>query len=145
MNNVAIAGRLVADPELKVTPNGVETTTFRIAVEREYKTGEEKKADFFDIVCWRKTAAFVCKYFKKGKPIGIIGRLQSRTYQVKDGTNRYVVEIVADSVEFVIGDKAQITNTSHNQTPTYNTPVEALQAVPDSTAQQIPMGEDLPF
>lgn len=101
LNRVILMGRLVSDPELKTTPSGVSVTTFRIAVDRNYvKAGEERKADFFDIVCWRQSAEFVCRYFGKGSLIAVEGQLQSRTYQAKDGTNRYVVEVVADNVSF---------------------------------------------
>ena len=94
-------GRLVSDPELKTTNTGLSVTSFRIAVDRSYvKNGEERKADFFDIVCWRNSAEFVCRYFSKGSMIAVDGQLQSRTYQAKDGTNRYVVEVVASSVSF---------------------------------------------
>lgn len=105
LNRVILMGRLVSDPELKTTPSGVSVTTFRIAVDRSYvKQGEERKADFFDIVCWRSTAEFVCRYFGKGAMIAVEGQLQSRTYQAKDGSNRYVVEVVADNVSFT-GEK----------------------------------------
>ncbi len=101
LNNVILMGRLVAEPELKTTNSGLSVTSFRIAVDRSYaKQGEERKADFFDIVCWRNTAEFVCRYFGKGSLIAVEGKLQSRTYQAKDGSNRYVVEVVADSVSF---------------------------------------------
>ena len=101
LNRVILMGRLVSDPELKTTGTGISVTSFRIAVERSYvKQGEERKADFFDIVCWRGTAEFVCRYFVKGSLIAVEGQLQSRTYQAKDGTNRYVVEVVADNVSF---------------------------------------------
>ena len=101
LNRVILMGRLVSDPELKTTPSGVSVTTFRIAVDRSYvKSGEERKADFFDVVCWRSTAEFVCRYFGKGALIAVDGQLQSRTYQAKDGTNRYVVEVVTDNVSF---------------------------------------------
>ncbi len=94
-------GRLVADPELKTTSSGISVTTFRIAVDRSYvKSGEERQADFFDIVAWRYTAEFICKHFRKGSLIAIDGQLQSRTYQAKDGSNRYVVEVVADNASF---------------------------------------------
>ena len=102
LNRVILMGRLVSDPELKTTGTGVSVTSFRIAVDRSYvKQGEERKADFFDIVCWRNQAEFVCRYFGKGSMIAIDGQLQSRTYQAKDGTNRYVVEVVAESVQFL--------------------------------------------
>ena len=71
MLNVAVLmGRLVADPELRHTPNGIAVTTFTIAVDRGYaKAGAERQADFIDIVAWRGTAEFVCKYFRKGQMI----------------------------------------------------------------------------
>ena len=101
LNRVILMGRLVSDPELKTTGSGLSVTSFRIAVDRNYvKSGEERKADFFDIVCWRGTAEFVCRYFGKGSLIAVEGQLQSRTYQAKDGSNRYVVEVVADNVSF---------------------------------------------
>ena len=101
LNRVKLMGRLVSDPELKTTGNGISVTSFRIAVDRSYvKWGDERKADFFDIVCWRNTAEFVCRYFGKGSLIAVEGQLQSRTYPAKDGTNRYVVEVVADNVSF---------------------------------------------
>ncbi len=101
LNRVILMGRLVSDPELKTTASGISVTSFRIAVDRGYvKQGEERKADFIDIVCWRQTAEFVCRYFGKGAMIAVEGQLQTRTYQAKDGTNRYVVEVVADNVSF---------------------------------------------
>lgn len=105
INRVVLMGRLVADPELKTISSGIETTSFRIAVDRSYvKQGEERKADFFNIVCWRQTAVFVCRYFGKGSMIAVDGQLQTRTYQANDGTNRYVVEVLADNVSFT-GEK----------------------------------------
>ena len=101
LNRVILMGRLTSDPELKTTPSGVSVTSFSIAVDRTYvKSGEERKADFFNIVCWRNTAEFVCRFFGKGALIALEGQLQSRSYQAKDGTNRYVVEVVADNVSF---------------------------------------------
>lgn len=87
LNRVILMGRLCAAPELKTTVSGVSVTSFRIAVERSYKKeGEERKADFIDVVCWRKTAEFVCRYFGKGSLIALEGELQTRSYEVKDGT-----------------------------------------------------------
>ena len=101
INRVVLMGRLVSDPELKTTASGVECTNFRIAVDRNYvKQGEERKADFIDIVCWRRTAVFVCRYFSKGSLIALEGELQTRTYQAKDGTTRYVTEVLASNVSF---------------------------------------------
>ena len=101
INRVVLMGRLVADPELKTTQSGPEVTSFRIAVERKYtKSGEERQADFFDVVAWKQTAEFICSYFGKGAMIAIDGRLQQRSYQTDDGSTRNVVEIVADLASF---------------------------------------------
>ena len=102
LNVVALMGRLVADPELRHTPNGVATCTFRIAVDRSFvRAGEERKADFIDIVVWRQTAEFVCKYFHKGNLIAVDGSIQTRTYQDQQGQNRTATEVVVDDAMFV--------------------------------------------
>ena len=101
INRVILMGRLVADPELKTTNSGVSVTSFRIAVDRSYvKQGEQRQADFFDIVAWRNSAEFVCKHFTKGSLIAVDGQLQSRQYQTKDGQNRTAIEVVADNISF---------------------------------------------
>ena len=166
LNRVILMGRLVADPELKTTASGISVTSFRIAVDRSYvKSGEERKADFFDIVCWRQTAEFVCRYFGKGSLIAVEGQLQSRTYQAKDGTNRYVVEVVADNVSFTgeRRDASQGYNQGYNQgyaqpaygAPAYNQapaapaapaqPAPSYQSGSASDFTEMPLDEDLPF
>ena len=101
LNVVALLGRLTADPELRHTPQGVAVTTFTIAVNRSYvKQGQERQADFIDIVAWRNTAEFICKYFKKGQLMAVNGSIQTRTYQDKEGKNRKAFEILADNVYF---------------------------------------------
>ena len=105
LNIVALMGRLTRDPEMRKTPQGVSVATFTVAVDRSFvKQGEERQADFIDIVCWRNTAEFVCKYFQKGSMIALNGSIQTRTYQDKNGTNRKAFEIVADNVHFA-GEK----------------------------------------
>lgn len=105
LNDVSLMGRLTADPELRRTPNGVSVTTFTIAVERTYTPqGQEKQTDFIDIVAWRNTAEFACKYFAKGKMMAIQGSIQTRTYDDKEGHKRKAFEVVADNV-FFCGDK----------------------------------------
>ena len=102
LNVVVLTGRLVADPELKHTSSDLPVTSFSIAVNRKFvKSGEERQADFIDIVAWRSTAEFICKYFKKGNLIAIEGSIQTRTYQDKDGKNRKVFEVIANNVHFV--------------------------------------------
>lgn len=100
LNVVVLTGRLTKDPELKTTPSGVYVLGFSIAVERRYRSGEDRQADFINIVAWRKTAEFISKYFKKGQMIAVEGSLQSRKYQDKDGNNRTVVEVVANNAQF---------------------------------------------
>ncbi|MBO5211488.1 MAG: single-stranded DNA-binding protein [Clostridia bacterium] len=100
-NLVVLTGRLTADPELKTTTNGTNVTTFSIAVERRYRSGEERQTDFINIVAWRQTAEFITKYFKKGSLIGIEGSIQTRRYQDKNGNNRTAFEVIANNVQFV--------------------------------------------
>ena len=99
LNVVAIMGRLVADPELRTTQSGTNVCSFRIACDRNFaRQGEQRQADFIDIVAWRQQAEFVSKYFQKGSLIAIEGSLQTRQYQDKNGNNRTAVEVVANNV-----------------------------------------------
>ena len=100
-NLVVLTGRLTADPELKTTANGISVTTFAIAVDRRYRSGEDRQTDFINIVAWRQTAEFVTKYFQKGSMIGIEGSIQTRRYTDKEGKNRTAFEVVANNVQFV--------------------------------------------
>lgn len=101
LNVIAIMGRLVADPELRTTPAGVNVCKFRIACDRNFaKPGEQRQADFIDVVAWRQQAEFVCRYFQKGSLVAINGRLQTNNYQDKNGNNRTSVAVVADNINF---------------------------------------------
>lgn len=107
LNVVAIMGRLVADPELRTTQAGHSVCSFRIACDRSYvQQGQERQADFIDIVAWRQQADFVSKYFRKGSMIAVEGSLQTRQYQDKNGNNRTAVEVVANNISFA-GAKRQ--------------------------------------
>ena len=106
-NQAMLMGRICHDLEMKSTQNGVPVLSFRIAVDRNYQVkGEERKADFFNVVTWRSTAEFVSKYFYKGRMIMVCGELQTRQYD-KDGHTVNVVELVADSVHFTGEKKKQ--------------------------------------
>ena len=100
LNKVILMGRLVADPELRTTPNNVSVCSFRIAVDRDYKKGDQRETDFIDIVAWRAAADFVANYFAKGRMIVVDGRLQIRPWTDRDGKKRYATEIVADNTYF---------------------------------------------
>lgn len=102
LNRVILMGRMVADPELKQTPNGVSVATFRLAVERNYqpKDSNERLCDFISCVAWRQTGEFITRYFSKGSMIAIEGSIQTRQYQDKNGNKRTAVEVIADQAYF---------------------------------------------
>jgi len=100
MNSVILIGRMVADPELKYTPSGVAVCSFRIAVERKFKSQSgEREADFIDIVAWRQSAEFVANYLTKGRLVAVQGAMQTRSWVAQDGSKRRTVEVVADAVQ----------------------------------------------
>jgi single-strand DNA-binding protein len=102
MNVVVLIGRLVRDPELRFTPNGVAVATFTLAVERRFTNKEgEREADFIDIVTWRKLAETVAEHLEKGRLVAVDGRLQVRSYDDRDGIRRKAAEVVADDVRFL--------------------------------------------
>lgn len=106
LNVVAIMGRLVADPELRTTGNGTNVCSFRIACDRNFaQKGQERQADFIDVVAWRQSAEFVTKYFQKGSLVAVEGSLQSRQYQDKNGNKRTAVEVLANQINFAGGKK----------------------------------------
>lgn len=95
LNTAAVMGRFAADPELKHTPSGVAVTSFTLAVDRNYaKPGEERQTNWIDVVAWRGTAEFICKYFTKGRMIAVTGSLQTRTWEDKNGSKHKAVELV---------------------------------------------------
>jgi single-strand DNA-binding protein len=102
LNHIVIMGRLTKDPELRTTQSGVSVTSFTLAVDRDFKNKDsgEKSTDFIDVVAWRQTAEFVCKYFSKGRMAVAEGRLQIREWKDKDGNNRRSAEVVADNIYF---------------------------------------------
>ena len=102
MNKVILVGNLTKDPELTTTTNGVSVCRFTIAVSRRYVGASgERETDFINIVVWRGQAENCHKYLKKGSKCGVVGTLQTRSYDAQDGSKRYVTEVVADEVEFI--------------------------------------------
>ena len=102
LNKVFLQGRLVADPELRHTQQGTPVASYRLAVDRDYKSKEPnaQNADFVNVVSWRNTAEFVSRYFNKGRMMLVEGRLQMRSYTDKDGNKRVAAEVVTDNVHF---------------------------------------------
>ena len=107
-------GRMVADPELKQTPNGVSVATFRLAVERNYqpKDSNERLCDFISCVAWRQTGEFITRYFSKGSMIAIEGSIQTRQYQDKNGNKRTATVVIADQAYFA-GSNSNESNQSN--------------------------------
>ncbi|AAK79882.1 single-strand DNA-binding protein [Clostridium acetobutylicum] len=102
MNKTILIGRLTKDPELKYIPNtGTATCNFTLAVDRRFKKEGQQEADFIPIVVWGKQAESTANYMSKGKLMGVSGRIQTRSYDAKDGTRRYVTEVVAEEVKFL--------------------------------------------
>ena len=140
MNKVFLIGRITKDLELKTTPSGVSTTTFSVAVNRNFKNKEGViEADFFNIVAWRRQAENVSKYCTKGSQICVEGRLQSRSYDAQDGTKRYVTEVIADNIEF-LGTKKESQN---GDSYTRNTPNNSF--VDDSSYEETQVSDENPF
>ena len=100
LNVVIMSGRLVAEPEIRTTNNGKKVSSFRIAVDAGKDANGNKKADFFDCVAWEHNAEFLGKNAHKGYLVTVEGKLQTRSYQDKNGNNRTAVEIVANNVNF---------------------------------------------
>lgn len=104
LNKVELIGRLTMDPELRYTTNNNAVSSFSIAVNK--RVNGENNADFINCVAWNTTAEFLNKYFKKGQAIAIVGRLQNRSYEDKEGQKRYTTEVVVEETEF-IGNKKE--------------------------------------
>lgn len=102
LNKIFLQGRLVVDPELRHTQQGTAVASFRIAVDRDFKSKDPgaSNTDFINIVAWRNTAEFVSRYFTKGRMAVVEGRLQMREYTDKGGNKRTVAEVVANNVYF---------------------------------------------
>lgn len=100
LNHITIMGRLVRDPELRKTQSDISVVSFTVAVDRDYKQGDEKIADFIDCTAWRGTADFIARNFTKGRMICVDGSINSRKWQDKEGNNRVSWEVQAQNVYF---------------------------------------------
>ena len=154
MLNVAVLmGRLTADPELKHTQSGVSVTSFTIACDRSYvKSGAERQTDFVNIVAWRTTAEFICKYFRKGQLVAVQGSIQTRSYTDKDGNKRKAFEIVADNAHFAApkrdgssGGCAPAKPEGAQPAHVEQQPAPAYASGDTNDFQEIPSDDDLPF
>lgn len=144
-NKVILGGRLTADPELRQTPQGVSVVSFSIAINRKHnKNNEQPLSDFINCVAWRNTAEFICKYFRKGSSISIVGGLQSRSWtDSKTNEKRYATDVNVEEVYFVDskggGDSAQrYTTTTQNGS-------QNAQNSDSATFTELDNNDDLPF
>ena len=127
MNNVQLIGRLTKDPEIRYTQSQTAVVSFTLAVDRRFKKDGEQTADFISCKAWNKTAEFVSKYFTKGKRMALTGRIETGSYEGKNG-RVYTTEVIADNVEFV---------DSKEEPRPEPAPVDWLP-VPDNIQEEIP-------
>lgn len=110
MNKVVLLGRLTRDPEVRYTSaNNTLVASFSLAVNRRFaRHGEERQADFINITAWDKTGEFCSKYFKKGQQVGVVGRIETRSYDDREGKRIYVTEVVAEETYFADGKREDV-------------------------------------
>ena len=145
MNKVILMGRLTRDPEVRYTQtNNTLVASFSLAVNRRFaRPGEERQADFINIVAWSKLGEFCSKYFKKGQQVGIIGRIQTRTWDDEQGQKHYVTEVIAEEAYFAEGRRDSEVAGSANFDSTFgNMPAGAPSENSDFETFS---GDDLPF
>jgi len=148
VNSICLMGRLTGDPELKTTQTGVSVTSFRVAVDRAYRSkDQERQADFIPCVAWRNTAEFISRYFHKGQRIALQGSLQSRTYTANDGSQRTVYEVVVDNAFFCEskGGNAGGAPSYDSQIPPVSEARPAFSTANSGDFEEILTDEDLPF
>ena len=114
INRVIYVGRITKDPVLRKTANGASVVSFTVACNRRFKQDGQPEADFINTVAWNKTADIVAQYTHKGSLVGVEGRIQTRSYDDKDGKRVYVTEVVADSVQFLESKSAAASNANSN-------------------------------
>ena len=141
MNKVVLIGRLTKDPELKYTPgSGTAVTTITLAVDRRFSKDNQREADFIPVVIWGKSAESTAQYMSKGKLMGVSGRIQTRSYEAKDGGRRYVTEVVAEEIKFLEwGNKNQSNEggfTDNNDNQGYGASFDDMTPIDDG---------DIPF
>ncbi len=139
MNKITLIGNLTHDPEVRSTPNGVTVCTFTIAVNRRFaQQGGEKATDFFRINAWRQLGENCAKYLAKGRKVAVIGELQARTYEGKDGATRMSLDVSADEVEF-------LTPRSQDEGSGYSAPRQNNAAPQDLAGFTDIQSDDIPF
>jgi single-strand DNA-binding protein len=137
-NKVILGGRLTADVELKQTTSGISVCTFSVAVNRKVAKDQPQKTDFIECQAWRQTAEFISRYFKKGSSICVVGTLQKREWEDKNGNKRYATEVIVDEAMFVDSKNESQGASDGYIPPEYSAPVEPK-------FEDIDTDSDLPF
>ena len=102
MQHITIIGNIVADPETRTTPSGATVCSFTVAVNRKFANADgEKQTDFFRVNAWRQLGEVCAKHLKKSKKVAVVGELQARMYDAKNGEKRMSLDVAADEVEFL--------------------------------------------
>lgn len=144
MNVVVLVGRLTDNPELRHTNANISVTRFSIAVDRAYRSGEERQTDFINIVAWRQTAEFITTYFKKGQRIGIEGSLRMNRFTDKDGNNRTTYEVVVNNAHFVENKRDGGSTVGFSPVETASAP-QSFSNSDSGDFAEIASDDDLPF
>ncbi len=146
MNKVILMGRLTRDPEVRYTQtNNTLVASFSLAVNRRFvKQGEERQADFINIVAWSKLGEFCSKYFKKGQQVGVIGRIQTRTWDDDQGTKHYVTEVVAEEAYFADSKKDSYDSNNASFENSFGSTMPGANANASSDFE-VSSDDDLPF
>ena len=151
MNSVALTGRLTRDPEVRYTQSQTAVASFTLAVDRPYSRDRENSADFIRITTFGKQAEFAEKYLNKGRLVGVTGRIQTGSYQDKDGKTVYTTDVIADRIEF-LGPKSEGQSSGYSQeTFQRSNPAPAPAAPTPAPAPAVPDGftalddDDIPF
>ena len=146
LNSVVFMGRLVADPELRTTPNGVSVASFTMAVDRPFqRSGAERVTDFFDVVAWRSQAEFVSRYFHKGNLIAVQGYMTTRSYTDKNGVNRKVYELVAEHAHFAESKRDAAASGASSVPMASEAPAPAYSSGDKGDFTEIAGDDDIPF
>ena len=142
MNKVILLGRLTRDPEVRYTPTGKVVCQFTLAVDRPFANQEgQREADFIPVVIWGKSAELCGNSLTKGQRTLVEGRLQVRSYDAKDGSKRYVTEVIADRFEFIERKAEAMAAHGQNYAPKDSAPAGGM----DSFGSEVPFGEEIPF
>lgn len=151
LNKVILGGRLTSDPELKQTASGIPVCSFSVAVNRRVSGEGEQKVDFINVIAWRNQAEFLCRYFRKGISVCIIGAIQTRSWTDQNNQKRTAVEVVAEEVNFVDSKGEISSSVATSDAPKVNTPATYIpDAYKANSANQasfelVPQDDDLPF